>query len=176
MTSEASLIQAPICVLAVDPGLSGAILKLGRGHFDLHRDFKHPAAIANTVKALSEAGEKPNFVAVEHVHAFPKQGVVSVWSFSESTAYAKAAICLCLPYARGVEVEPQDWQQYWRGQVGLSASKDFDSRAIAAELFPSHALMFKRKKDHNSADACLIGAWALQYFDAGQTSSAPTGR
>lgn len=171
--TEASLINAPQCVLAVDPGLSGAVIRLGAGRFDLYRDFKTPAQIAKTVQFLALSCPVPKFVAVEAVHAFPKQGVVSVWSFSESTAYAKAAICLCLPEARAFEVQPQEWQNFWRQKVGWEGC--FDSRAIATKLFSSKALSFKRKKDHNSADCVLIGAWALQAIAGAQTSTAPTG-
>jgi hypothetical protein len=162
MLSEASLINSPHCVVAVDPGLSGAILKLGRGVFTLYRDFKSPAQIALAVQALTTGDIMPDLVAVEAVHAFPGQGVVSVWSFAEATAYAKAALCLCAPSARPLEPQPQAWQKWAREFFEVSRSEEFDSRTLATNLFPSYASMFKRVKDHNSADACLIGAWALQ--------------
>lgn len=167
--TEHALINSPHCVIAVDPGLSGAVLKLGRGVFDLQRDFKSPAQIALAVQALATSGPVPDLVAVEAVHAFPGQGVVSVWSFSEATAYAKAALCLCAPKARGLEPSPQAWQQWAREVFQVGRSQEFDSRTLARSLFPSFALSFKRVKDHNSADACLIGAWALQ-----QSSNFPT--
>lgn len=162
MLTEASLINSPHCVVAVDPGLSGAILKLGRGTFDLRRDFNSPAQIALAVQTLTTGDIMPDLVAVEAVHAFPGQGVVSVWSFSEATAYAKAALCLCAPAARPFEPQPQTWQKWAREYFEITRSQEFDSRSLASKLFPSFASMFKRVKDHNSADACLIAVWSLE--------------
>lgn len=148
------------CVLAIDPGLSGACFRIGRGSFQGYRDFKAPAEIALAVKTLLSKAPAPDSAVIEAVHAFPGQGVVSVWSFSESTAYAKAALCLLAPPGfRATEVSPQRWQGFFR-QVGL-AKGEFDSREVALKLFPTYAEYFRRKKDHNSADAVLIGVWSL---------------
>lgn len=171
MITEASLINSPACVIAVDPGLSGAVAKIGRGGFDLYRDFQTPAQIALTIQKIAKEGRQVDLVSVEAVHAFPGQGVVSVWSFSEATAYAKAALCLTLPTVQAFEVQPQKWQQYWREYFEVGQSQEFDSRDLAGKLFPTYAGLFKRKKDHNSADAALIGAWALDQVQALSASS-----
>ncbi len=161
--TESSIVNVPRRVLAVDPGLSGAVFCIGLGAFTGRRDFRVPADIALAVKdALSEA-PAPTFAVVEAVHAFPKQGVCSVWSFSEATAYAKAALCLCAPPGfRAREVPPQTWQGFFR-KAGL-ARGEFDSRQICQKLFPSYPQYFTRKLDHNSGDSVLIGVWGLMNF------------
>lgn len=160
--TEKSLINANRCVIAIDPGLSGAVVRLGRGALQVYRDFKVPPEIALTVKSVCSGAVAPDLAVIEAVHAFPGQGVCSVWSFSESTAYAKCALCLCAPPGMTAqEVQPEAWQKFYR-LAGLNPpGRDFDARAIALKLFPSYAHLFKRKKDHNSADAVLLGAYAL---------------
>ena len=46
--------------------------------------------------------------------------------------------------------------------LSIAKETEFDSRAICLSLFPSYGHILKRKKDHNTADALLIGVWALQ--------------
>jgi hypothetical protein len=57
-------------------------------------------------------------------------------------------------------VTPQKWQNYFRAKFGIPKEEAFDSRALASKLFPAMTdVFFKRKKDHNSADAALMAVW-----------------
>jgi len=154
---EQSLIQAPECVLAIDPGLSGAVCRLGRKHFDVLRDFKQRSDIARAIKALSCGVSQ---AVIELVHAFPGQGVCSVWSFGRAAGTADGALALCLD-CPAEEVSPQKWQGFFRQRLGIAKEVEFDSRAIAAQVLPSSTPYLSRKKDHNSADAILLAVWKL---------------
>ena len=65
---EKELIQAPFCVLAVDPGLSGAVCRLGQGFFSIRRDFKAREDIAYAIRELSD---EVTHAVIENVHAMP---------------------------------------------------------------------------------------------------------
>jgi crossover junction endodeoxyribonuclease RuvC len=151
------LFNSPAVVLAIDPGLSGAVCRLGGGHFDLRRDFKVGADIARAIRDL--AGGVTHAV-MEFVHAMPGQGVCSMFSFGRSSGVADGALALCV--AVPVEqVSPQKWQGFFRQRLDIPKGADFDSRAVASSILPMSVPYLKRKLDHNSADAILIAAWKL---------------
>lgn len=160
---EQKLINAPVCVLAVDPGSSGAVFKIGRGIFTGLRDFKCLQDIAKAIRLLAQDvdGVKVDYAMIEGVAARPGQGVCSMFSFGRASGVADGALCLALPHLTVEEVWPQRWQNFFRKWLGIEKGQEFDSRAIACRLFPSQADYFKRKKDHNSADAALIAVWKL---------------
>ncbi len=152
--------NAPACVLAVDPGLSGAVCRLGQGHFDVRRDFKTLPDIAHAIRDLS-AGV--SHAVIELVHAMPGQGVCSMFSFGRASGVADGALALCL--ACPVEaVSPQKWQGFFRQLLGIPKGTDFDSRIVASKILLSSSPYLTRKKDHNSADAILLAAWRLLNF------------
>ena len=160
--SQLFLLNSPQCVLGIDPGLSGAVAKIGRGSFYLLRDFKHLSEIALSVQNLCHDTPAPDFAVLEHVHAFPGQGVCSCFSFGEANGAALGGLALCLPAGASlIKVEPQVWQKWFRERLSIPKAQEFDSRLIAARLLPAYADRFERKKDHNSADATLIAIWGL---------------
>jgi crossover junction endodeoxyribonuclease RuvC len=148
-------------VLAIDPGLSGAVCRYNLGpqnvghNFEVRRDFKTLPDIAYAVRELSEG---VTHAVIELVHAMPGQGVCSMFSFGRAAGVADGALALCFP---GVveAVTPQKWQNALRVLFHIPKDQPFDSRALAIQMFPAKAHLFKRKKDHNSADACLIAVW-----------------
>ena len=150
------------CVLAVDPGLSGAVVRIGRGRADLLRDFKKLPDIAKAITALSGGVTR---AVMENVHAMPGQGVCSMFSFGRAAGVADGALALSLPHLDVIQVAPQRWQNYIRNLCGLSKEAEFLSPALATALFPKLAPYFTRKKDHNSADAVLIAVWAHDCAD-----------
>jgi hypothetical protein len=161
---EKELVNAPICVLAIDPGMSGAVFKIGKGHFEGRRDFTCRRDIALAIKHLSEGVDA---AVIENVHAMPGQGVCSMFSFGRSAGAADSALYLCLPDTPLDEVAPQKWQNHFRRQLDLRAGQLFDSVAIASSIVPSYAPQFlTRKKDHNSADAILMAVWKIQIAGA----------
>lgn len=147
-----------VVILAVDPGLSGAACRLEKGVPEIRRDFKSRPEIAQGIQQISSG---VTHAVIELVHAMPGNGICSLWSFGRATGAADGAFALCLPELILEEVSPQRWQRFFREQFSIEKGTEFDSRALACQIFPSHAQLFARKKDHNSADACLIAVWKL---------------
>lgn len=150
-------------ILAIDPGLSGAVCRYtcNESHtlaaLEVRRDFKTLPDIANSIKYLSDNAGITHAV-IELVHAMPGQGVCSMFSFGRAAGVADGALALCFP-GQVESVAPQKWQNWFRLTYGIGKEQAFDSRALAIKILPEHADLFKRKKDHNTADACLIAVW-----------------
>jgi hypothetical protein len=54
-------------------------------------------------------------------------------------------------------ITPQEWKKFY----GIGHDKD-KARTVATTLYPDAAAFFKRIKDHNRAEACLIAHWLLR--------------
>jgi hypothetical protein len=54
-------------------------------------------------------------------------------------------------------ITPQEWKKFY----GIGHDKD-KARQVATTLYPESAGFFKRIKDHNRAEACLIAHWLLR--------------
>lgn len=157
--TESDLVNSPRIVLAVDPGLSGAAFKLGGGCCDTIRDFDSLEAIPRAIKALSA---NVTHATIEGVAARPGQGVCSMFNFGRAAGVADASLFLALPGVPVTEVWPQKWQNYFRRLFNIAKGTLFDSRAVATAILPSYAHFFRRKKDHNTADAALMAVWTLE--------------
>ena len=150
-------LNSPHRVLGIDPGKSGAVAVIGRGKFEVRRDFKTFADIAYAVQALSEG---VTHVVMELVHAYPGQGVVSCFTFGKTAGIAQGALALALPAVEIEEPAPHIWQKFYRQFLSLPKEADFDSRSLATRLFPcASASYLKRVKDHNTGDAILLALW-----------------
>jgi len=158
---ESDWVGAPVSVLAIDPGLSGAVCRMGQGRFDILRDFK---TLPDIARAIAKLAPGVDHAVIEFVHAMPGQGVCSMFSFGRAAGVADGALALSLPADRQVhQVAPQKWQNMFRQWDGIPKGTAFDSRTLASKLFPSFSqTYFTRKKDHNSADAALMAVWCLQ--------------
>lgn len=150
-------------ILGVDPGLSGALAVVDRQgallycldvptvavpHKGGSRQQLSPALLFD---ALAEMG--PFSVAyVEQVTASPQMGVTSAFRFGEVYGMTLAILA-----ARGIRVElvrPQAWKK----DLALNSDAEV-SRSKALELWPDQSALFKRKMDHNRAEAALIAEW-----------------
>jgi crossover junction endodeoxyribonuclease RuvC len=98
---------------------------------------------------------------IEDVHAMPKQGVSSSFSFGRALGVAEGVLAgngLSLRY-----VSPAKWKK----ALGLSSDKGVSrrradkgvSRRRAIELWPEHAKAFERVKDDGRAEAALLAWW-----------------
>jgi len=160
MMTEKLLVNAPVLVLAVDPGMSGAVCRIGKGLFEVKRDFKNFQDIAFAIADLAPGCDVG---VIENVHAMPGQGVCSMFTFGKATGVAFGALSLSLARSTPLlEVAPQKWQNFFRKELGVDKGVAFHSPTIATRLFPSFAPTYlKRVKDHNTADALLMAAWHL---------------
>jgi crossover junction endodeoxyribonuclease RuvC len=154
-------------ILSFDPGLSGAGAVVHvRG--ELLATFDLPLFGNMT----SEAGRRINaagladlvrehgpyaFAVVEQVSARPGQGVCSMFRFGQSYGTVLGVIgALTIPVHHASPAK-------WKRALGLNSDGE-KSRARAIETWPAHAELFARKKDHNRAEAALLGLYGLREF------------
>lgn len=161
-------------ILSVDCGLTGALAWLRKdkdGSIHLLAVADMPTAMAKqgaTVKAHLQSSAlaaimhnpvlpKPDACVIEQVGAMPKQGVTSMFRFG----YAAGMVEGCAA-ALGLPIHFMRSNQ-WQPLAGVRHGDDA-GRLRATQLFPAQAMEFARKKDHNRADAALIGYAFLKLF------------
>jgi hypothetical protein len=143
-------------IVGIDPGASGAIAILLNGkllsvvdtpQWDGEIDAIAVADIINSAQ--------PRLVVIEKAQSMPKQGVAS--TFKYGCAYG--TVCGVVQTLRHplVKVTPMQWKKT-QGLIGRT--KD-ESRALATQLWPGHAMSFRNKKDHGRAEAALIARHGL---------------
>ena len=141
---------------AVDPGLKGAIAITQDGKYVSH--WKTPI-IRNGTKSVLDLTEivrifemnDVDVVIIEKVHAMPKQGVTSSFTFGEGYGSIKGILAaLAIPY---IEVIPQAWQKVMFAGVSRDLGK---KRSIykVSQLFPSLTRL-----DDGSADAICMSLY-----------------
>ena len=144
-------------VLGVDPGLSGAVVLYtpSTGEVVARRDFR---GVGQVAKAVRELGQKATFAVVEYVSARPGQGVTSMFNFGLAAGVPIGVLeTIGLDW---VDVVPQTWQRWVREYVGLDRMAPFSSCEAALVCAPErHHDLFKRSKDHNTADAFFLALW-----------------
>ncbi len=149
-------------VLSCDPGLSGSIAVLDE-LADIVACFDVPTIgdgvqrrvdAANLADAIREHTPYA-FAVVEQVSARPGNGVSSMFRFGQAYGTILGTIgALAIPVRH---VSPARWKK----ALGLNSDGEA-SRARAIETWPAHADMFARKRDHNRAEAALLGLYALK--------------
>jgi crossover junction endodeoxyribonuclease RuvC len=147
-----------VCILGVDPGITGAIAfyfpeTSGRVvALDLpiaDGEISAPL-VADLIRTYA-----PSLAIIERVSAMPGQGVVSMFNFGRAYGDVRGVIgALSIPVHFAT---PQKWKRHFR----LSSDKE-EARALALRLFPSCADHFKRKKDHGRAEAALIARYGAE--------------
>lgn len=152
------------CVLAIDPGLTGAIAFYHPSAPDLVAVDDMPVA-GGEVDALTLAAQirmmAPDLGLVERVNAMPgggkrKMGATSAFNFGCSYAIARTVVSLC-----GVPlhlVQPAAWKRAYA--LGGGPESKEAARALALRLFPGSAGRFARKKDAGRAEAALMAKFA----------------
>lgn len=141
--------------IGIDPGMSGAVALIPADGAPVVVDFPGDVTLAVDIVRTWAVEYDIVLAAVEYVHAMPKQGVCSVFTFGRSFGEWLGVLA-----AMGVShtlVTPQEWQ---RGVIHASDGADPKTRSltVARRLYPSCELA--RKRDHNRADALLIARWA----------------
>ena len=151
-------------VIAIDPGLSGAIAVftddllvavIDTPTHELTRNNKTKRQISASGLAAIFRDYKPGHVIVEKVTAQPGNGSVSMFSFGRSFGLIEGIVGAFEISATYV------MPSVWTKGIGRGAGKDA-SRARACELYPVWEKSFARVKDDGRADAVLIGAWWLK--------------
>ena len=148
---------SPICILAVDPGLTGALAFLFVDQNAITVDDM--PVVAGDIDAATLAARiaqmKPDFAIVELVASRPGQGVASVFKFGCGFGMVRGVIA-----ANGIPmhlVTPAKWKRHF----GLDADKE-KSRALALRFWPARSDLFSRKKDHGRAESALLARYAAE--------------
>lgn len=164
-------------VIGIDPGAPLTIAALSTdGAVVLGIwDYEHVAACKTTKVKTNKSGKSVKWnndparitallrpyaalgahVVIEAVAPMPSQGVVSSCRFVGSR-YLAEGICAGLGIAPTL-VTPAKWKR----DMKLSSDKEI-SRRMALGLWPAAAARFKRKMDHDRAEAALIAKWYIQ--------------
>lgn len=158
-----------ITVLSIDPGITGALAWLTLdpqskaitllGLQDVPtatvksgktlKSFVVPALLAHAMS--NPIFPRPTTAVIEDVHAMPGQGVTSMFRFGHVAGLlAGVAAGLRYPIAH---MRTNEWQPL----AGVRKGSPDAGRLRVTELFPEQAQLFARVKDHNRADAVLIG-------------------
>lgn len=154
--------NGPKIIAAIDPGLTGAVAWLD-SEGDLLAIHDMPTAQAKQGKTmkthlllpvladlLANPVLTPDRVVIEEVHAMPGQGVTSMFRFG-LTAGQIQGVCAGLGLPTDY-MRPRDWQKIAEVRQGKDAG-----RLRATQIWPDRSDLFARAKDHNRADAALIG-------------------
>ena len=146
-------------VIGIDPGKSGAIAFLDNGRLTHVADMPvvgniiSPHTLTNLIEWSAELDNgEPATVVIEDVHAMPKQGVTSSFSFGRSIGVAEGVVA-ALGHPT-IYVTPARWKK----ALGLTSDKGM-CRRRAIETWPHMAAHFQRAKDDGRAEAALIAWW-----------------
>lgn len=148
----------------IDPGLSGAVAIMGHDGsllnvFDIPTvEEAHGKGTRSRIAPALLQDEligdvKIGVAFIEHVASSPQMGVTSAFRFGEAFGATLAVLQCC-----GIRTELVR-PQVWKKALGLNNDGEV-SRARAIELFPDSSHLFKRKMDHNRAEAVLLAEYA----------------
>lgn len=148
-------------IVAIDPGLSGAIAILHQG-----KVTAQPMPLAGKTLDLVELATiikqvSPSLAIIEKVHAMPGQGVTSMFTFGMGYGAIQGIVA-----ALGIRLElisPQAWKKV----VLAGTAKDKDAAiAYCRRAFPSVPLVLPRcRKPHDGiADALCILEYGRRTF------------
>lgn len=142
-------------VVAFDPGLNGAYaVFLANGELWACDDLpRFDNGLDTVAVARLFSSYRPALTIIERVGARPHQGVASMFKFGFSCGVITGAAS-----AWGAPIHyvaPTVWQKRFRLGANKSASRE-----LASRLYPKFAGL-ARVRDHNRAEAILIGRYAL---------------
>lgn len=142
--------------VGIDPGKKGAVaymMETPGGNFVAN---VLPMADALSVFRMLASTGKPIRACIEQVHAMPKQGVTSTFSFGEGFGWIKGVMdALGISYQ---EVPPQKWKR----EFGLNSDKQ-TSIQVCKRLFPDADLRPTERSRVDSdgmAEALLMAEYA----------------
>lgn len=152
----------PLCLAAIDRGLTGAIAFYFPHTPDRVSVFDMPVVGSEVEHAslarLLRHQHEPAFTLVEQVGPMPRDGAVQAFRFGAAYAVAKVTVGLV-----GIPMHlatPQLWKKHFR--LGGGSEGKEQARALALRLFPVSAEHFSRKKDHGRAEAALLARYASE--------------
>jgi crossover junction endodeoxyribonuclease RuvC len=141
--------------IGVDPGQKGAIAVLSTEFYPLCVEDYDTKICSEVLRKYSKYN---TFVVLEHVHAMPQNGAVSMFNFGSNFGWWKGALnALKMPFS---EVDPKRWQNHF-GLV-KSSKTDKPSLPLARKAFPTVDLHLK--KHDGRADALCIASFGIDWY------------
>ena len=144
-------------VIGIDPGITGALVLLEDGmpiewiHMPTVKSAK--SSRVNSVVLAEFLRQECDLVIVEQVHAMPKQGVSSMFSFGHAAGTIAGVVgALQKPY---YYVTPQSWKK----DAGLIGKDKDAARTLAIQKQPKWRDLDKKIKGQALADAALIALY-----------------
>lgn len=152
MTERAAL------VLAVDPGLGGAVAWYHPSHPHLIRVDDMPVVDREVDADTFQAWVwqmTPDFAVVERVGSRPGEGHTASFKFGTGWGMIRGVLAAC--HVPLYLVTPQAWKKHHH----LIGKDKEASRALAMRLWPG-VERFARKKDDGRAEAALMARWGAE--------------
>jgi hypothetical protein len=149
------------CLLAIDPGLTGALAVYLTGAPDRIAVYDMPVVngeINHLELARLIRGFGPDVAWIERVGPMRHDGVKQAWRFG--CAYTAARVVVSLLEIPTNLVTPAAWKKAMRVAGGDEGKEQ--CRALALQLFPACAASFARVKDAGRAEAALLALYAAQ--------------
>lgn len=154
----------------IDPGITGALAfycpetrflaihDVPTYGITVGKKIRKRIDIPSTLAILGDHGEdRVTHLHIEKVWGQPRDTPVTAFILGET--YGALRACLAAAHVPFTEVTPQSWQGEF-GLRGKRGDRGEAARKLASELLPEHAGFFRRKMDHNRAEAALIALHA----------------
>lgn len=142
-------------VMAIDPGINGAYaLFTPNGGLQSADDLPRFSSGLDTMSVAALFRDRPSLIMIEREASRPGQGVSSVFGFGFACGVISG--CAACSGAPVHYVSPNIWKKHFK----LIGKPKDASRELASRLYPEFRGL-ARVKDHNRAEAILIGRYAL---------------
>jgi hypothetical protein len=166
MEGDAMSNASEICILAIDPGLTGAVAfyfpsiaeRVAVDDMPVVNGEVDPHALERRINQLG-----PTMAFIERQGPQPRDGCRQAFGIGSAFATVKTVAALChLPIHL---VTPSVWKRH-HGILAVANPKEA-SRALALRLFPASAESFSLKKHHGRSDAALLARFAADTLATG---------
>lgn len=141
--------------IGIDPGKSGAMAVLAE---DI--ELVVPFDVQSYKNTLGNILGSKVFACIERVHAMPKQGTTSMFSFGENYGWIQGIL-----WAHGIPYELVT-PKVWKKEFGITSDKN-TSIAVCQRLFPGVSLLpneMSRKPNDGMAEAMLLAEYARRKY------------
>lgn len=157
-------------IVGFDPGASGALARLTDGG-DLLAVADMPVVEVGGKRRVSAPllaailrEWAPRLAVVERVSAMPNQGVSGMFAFGYGAGVIEGMCAMAgIPV---VFVQPAVWKRALKVTADKGAC-----RLMAQRLWPAHAASFARVKDHDRAEAALIGFYGRAQWQRAEAAA-----
>jgi crossover junction endodeoxyribonuclease RuvC len=160
-------------ILAVDPGLTGALVIINKA--GKYIDHLHMPSIkigtknrvnGAAINAWLKTWPGLSHAYVENVHSMPTDGAARAFSFGHSTGVIHGLIAASdIPITL---VAPVAWKKHFN----LTGTDKDAARSRATQLFPALRELDKKGKGQAIADALFIGLYGAHKYNQPQTKAA----